>query len=95
MTKLKLKKALLTTLLITTSLSVNAEWEEISMGMYEVMKLDGAEIISETIGGANNNRLITTMRIGASKMVGFDYYRCSNHTTNMAKHDCWKLIPDK
>ena len=82
-------KTLFTTLLITTSLSVNAGWVELDIGMYYVMKQDGAEIISETTGGSNNNRLITTMR------VGFDYYRCSNHTTNMEKHDCWILSPDK
>jgi len=85
-------KTLFTTLLITTSLSVNAGWEKIDMGMYDVMKLDGAEIIGET----GYSRLLTTIRIGASKMVGFDYYRCNHNAYDMDLFDyCWKLSPDK
>jgi hypothetical protein len=82
-------KTLAILLFALTSLLVNAGWEKIDMGMYDVMKLDGAEIISETTGGKNGQRLITTMR------VGFDYYRCSNYSFHMKKLSCWKLSPDK
>jgi hypothetical protein len=83
-------KTILTALLIMISLSVNAKWVELDIGMYYVMEQDGAEIISETTGGSHNNRLITTMR------VGFDYYRCIYKTRSMEKYDCWMLVgPDK
>ncbi len=80
-------------LLVAMTLSVNAEWIETDKGLYKILELDGAKIISVNSVTKNSYMTLTTITTNSG------IYRCyetvlMHSAVNQEKNSCYVLRAD-
>lgn len=88
----KITKVLMS-LLVAMTLSVNAEWIETDKGLYKILELDGAKIIS--VNSVTKNSMITLTTITTNSGI----YRCYEtvrmySALNQEQNSCYVLRAD-